>query len=73
MFHVEYGLFDKLCTKNFIQNTDILITLGTTSAEIKGLECTIASKVDFQTMLFDINFVFSYYFIHHTKCNKEHT
>jgi len=35
MFDVEYGLFDK------IQNTDILITLGNTSVENKGFECTI--------------------------------
>jgi len=30
------------CAPNFIQNTDILITitLGNTSAENKGLECT---------------------------------
>jgi len=38
---------------------DILITLGNTSAENKGLKCTIAyntSKVGFQTMFFYINF-----------------
>jgi len=30
------------CAPNFIQNTDILIPLGNTSAKNKGLECTIA-------------------------------
>jgi len=41
-------------TPNFIQNTDILITLGNTSAENKGFECTsltITSKIGFQTIL----------------------
>jgi len=28
MFDVEYGLFNELYTPNFIQNSDILITLG---------------------------------------------
>jgi len=42
MFDVEYGLFDKLRAPNLFQNGDNLITLGYTSAENKGLECTIA-------------------------------
>jgi len=33
--------FSKNCAPNFIQNTDIFINLGSTSAENKGLECTI--------------------------------
>jgi len=41
MFDVKYGLSTN-CAPNFIQNTDILITLGITSAENKGLECTIS-------------------------------
>jgi len=50
--------FSTKCAPNFFQNTDILITLGT-SAENKRLECTIAynkSEVGFQIMLFYINF-----------------
>jgi len=39
MFDVEYG--SKNCASNFIENTDILIIHGITSAENKGLECTI--------------------------------
>jgi len=53
MCEVEYGHFDKLCTPNLIPNTDILITLGNTSAEnlsVKSL--TIISKLGFQTMFF---------------------
>jgi len=49
-FDVEYGFFDRLCT-SLIQNTDILVTLGNTGAENKGLECqslTITLKVGFQ-------------------------
>jgi len=48
---LNYGLFDKLHS----QNTDILITLGNTSAKNKGLECKftyITSKIGFQTMFF---------------------
>jgi len=41
MFDVEYGL-STYCAPNFIQNTTILITLGRTSVENIGLECTIA-------------------------------
>jgi len=38
MFDVEYGPdFSTKCAPNFIQYTDISITLG--SAENKGLEC----------------------------------
>jgi len=47
------------CAPIFIQNSDNLITLGCTSAENKGLECTILTKtlkVGFQTMFFYINF-----------------
>jgi len=43
---------------NFIENTDILIILGNTSCENKGLECTIAcnnSKSRFPNHVF-INF-----------------
>jgi len=34
--------FSTNCVPNFIQNTDILITFGNTSAKNQGLECTIA-------------------------------
>jgi len=52
MFDVKYGLFDKFCT-NFIQNTDILITLGNTKTENEGLECTIAyNNINFDQLLF---------------------
>jgi len=34
--------FSTNCTPNFIQNTDNWITLGNTSAENQGLECTIS-------------------------------
>jgi len=48
------------CAPNFIQNTDILISLGNTSAEEKGLEYTIAYNnigSRFQNHVFYINFV----------------
>jgi len=41
MFDVSAD-FSKNCGPNFTQNTGILITLENTSAEKKGLECTIA-------------------------------
>jgi len=34
--------FSTNCAPNFIQNSNILITLGNTNAENKGLECAIA-------------------------------
>jgi len=40
MFNVEYRLFDKLCTYNFIQNTDILIT-----KDLSAQSFTITLKV----------------------------
>jgi len=52
MFDFEYRL-STICAPNFIQNTDVLIILGNTRAENKGL---ITSKVGFQTMFFYINF-----------------
>jgi len=61
MFDVEYGLFDKICAPNFIQNTDILITLilitlGNTK-DLSAQSPTITSKVvGFPTMIFYINF-----------------
>jgi len=48
-----------LLTPNFIQNTDILITRGNKSAEIKGFECAIAYNNTESTFLhhvFYINF-----------------
>jgi len=42
MFDVEYRLTVQTnYAPNFLQNTDILITLENTSGENKGLECTI--------------------------------
>jgi len=56
MFNAIIDDFSTNCAPNFIQNTDILITLGNTSAENKGLECTIAynrtSKVGFSKPCF---------------------
>jgi len=47
------------CAPNYIQNTDILITLGNKSAKNKGLECTIAyNNIEsaFHNHVFYINF-----------------
>jgi len=42
MFEMLSADFLENYAPNFIQNPDNLITLGHTSAENKGLECTIA-------------------------------
>jgi len=50
--------FPTNCASNFIQNTDILTTLGNMSDENNGLECTIAYNNHIESMF--ANYVFLY-------------
>jgi len=64
MFDVSAD-FSKNCGPNFTQNTGILITLENTSAEKKGLECTIAYNNIESRFPFYINFGFIHRPIEH--------
>jgi len=56
IFKIEYGLFNK-CAPNL--HSDVLVTLGNTSAKSNKLECTIAYndiESRFLNHVFYINF-----------------